>query len=92
MGPEEWKKLCDKVKSIEENYITSDHTVDMLTEQLVICVGESDESDDLTDVDFPESSEDEDFSMELGPSSSSSTIPSSTMIEGIMELEKSDSD
>ncbi|XP_045459312.1 uncharacterized protein LOC123669766 [Melitaea cinxia] len=92
MGPEEWKKLCDKVKSIEENYIKSDHTVDVLTEQLVICVGESDESDDLTDVDFPESSEDEDFNMEPGPRSSSSTIPSSTMIEGIMELEKSDSD
>lgn len=92
MGPEEWKKLCDKVKSIEESYIKSDHIVDVLTEELIIRVGESDESEDSTDVDFPESSEDEDFNMEPGPSSSSSTIPSSSMIEGIMELENSDSD
>ncbi|KAJ8728997.1 hypothetical protein PYW07_006693 [Mythimna separata] len=89
MGPEEWKKLCDKVKSIEESYIKSDHIVDVLTEELIIRVGESGESEDSTDVDFPESSEDEDFNMEPGPSS---TIPSSSMIEGIMELENSDSD
>lgn len=66
--------------------------MDVLTEELIIRLGESDESEDSTDVDFPESSEDEDFNMEPGPSSSSSTIPSSSMIEGIMELENSDSD
>ncbi|CAH2088453.1 unnamed protein product [Euphydryas editha] len=29
MAPEEWKKLYDKVKSIEENYIKNYHTVDV---------------------------------------------------------------
>lgn len=56
MGPNDWKKLCDEVKTIEEAYINSDHVIDQMTDELDVRVGDSDdnsssESDSSTDTD-----------------------------------------
>ncbi|XP_039746712.1 uncharacterized protein LOC120624314 [Pararge aegeria] len=49
MGAQEWGKICKKVKDIEEEYVKSDHVVDLLTEQFIIRVDDSSEDDDSDD-------------------------------------------
>lgn len=87
MGAEEWNKLCDKVKSVEDQYLKSDHVVDELTEEFIIRLGESDESEVSleSDSDLSESTEDE-----PGPSGIIAKSGPSSGIEGIMELDVSD--
>ena len=47
--PENWKKFCDHVLKIEEDYFESDRVVDMQTDSLIITDNHSDTSDDETD-------------------------------------------
>lgn len=83
MGATEWKKLCQKVKSIEEEYAESDHVVDLVTEQFIIRVEES--SDDSVSDDS--ASADDRSSPEPGPSSKR---PCQEHIEGVLPLSDSD--
>lgn len=49
MGANEWQKLCAKVMTVEEEYSRSDHTVDLITDNLIIRLGhDSDTSDSDT--------------------------------------------
>lgn len=83
MGATEWQKLCDKVKSIEDDYVKSDHIVDQLTDKIIIRVGEdsSSESDD--------SEMEDEVDATPGPSGEQRYGP---LIEGIGILSDSDSD
>lgn len=45
-----WIRCCNKVKSIEEKYLENEHFVDVITEDLIIHLGDdSDSSDTETD-------------------------------------------
>ncbi|XP_049869122.1 uncharacterized protein LOC126368921 [Pectinophora gossypiella] len=67
--PCDWKRLCDKVRAIEEAYIKSDHVIDEMTDELGIRSGDSDSSDSEAD-----SSTDTEGDV-APPSSSSGLIP-----------------
>lgn len=67
MGPSDWKKLCDKVRTIEEAYLKSDHVIDEMTEEFIIRVGDADSSDADSNSD---SSDVKDNVATPGPSSS----------------------
>lgn len=50
--PVEWKKRCDHVIKIEDNYLENEHFVDIQTEELIINLGEdSDSESDFSDSD-----------------------------------------
>ncbi|XP_072940847.1 uncharacterized protein [Epargyreus clarus] len=68
MGEPEWMELCAKVESIEDEYRTSDHVIDALTDEIIIRVSEN-ESESETEEET-ESSEDD---SEVEPCSSTST-------------------
>lgn len=89
MGPCEWKKLCDKIKSIEEAYIKSDHVIDEMTEEFIIHVGDFDSSDDENDSSTDSENETLAPSSSLGPSTSG-PIPLANYVEGVTPMSDSD--
>ncbi|XP_038207526.1 uncharacterized protein LOC119829196 [Zerene cesonia] len=80
MGPSEWERLCKKVKEIEDEYIKSDHVVDMVTDQFVIFADDESDSDDDDDDD-----EEDDETTEPTPGTSSAST-GFNLIEGISIL------
>ncbi|CAG4937001.1 unnamed protein product [Parnassius apollo] len=77
------KKVCDKVKTIEEAYVKSDHVIDKMTEEFIIRVGDSDSSD--SELDSSTNIEDE-----IATPGPSSGIPLGNYIEGVMPMSESD--
>lgn len=47
--PEDWKKRCEHVKKIEEDYLNREHVIDQATERFVIHVDDSSDSDSDND-------------------------------------------
>lgn len=85
MGPCDWKKLCDKVKAIEEAYVKSDHVIDNMTEEFIIRLGDSDSSDSELDSFTDILVEDE-----IATPGPSSGIPLENYVEGVMPMSDSD--
>ncbi|XP_046416169.1 uncharacterized protein LOC124177619 [Neodiprion fabricii] len=88
MGPSEWAKLCKKVKEIEDEYIKSDHVVDVVTEQFIIFADDDSESDSDDDDD---EIDDDDETTEPTPGTSSASAGFDIM-EGISILPVDDDD
>nr|XP_046471014.1 uncharacterized protein LOC124213606 [Neodiprion pinetum] len=88
MGPSEWAKLCKKVKEIEDEYIKSDHVVDVVTEQFIIFADDDSESDSDDDDD---EIDDDDETTKPTPGTSSASAGFDIM-EGISILPVDDDD
>lgn len=59
ISPQDWKKRCEHVKKIEEDYLNREHIVEEETERFVICVDASSDSEsDNTDNDSVSSEDD----------------------------------
>ncbi|GBP55377.1 hypothetical protein EVAR_31897_1 [Eumeta japonica] len=89
MDPSEWAKLCKKVKEIEDEYMKSDHVVDMVTDQFVIFADDESDSDDDDDDDDDDDEDNE--TTEPTPGTSSATADFDIM-EGISILPVDDDD
>jgi len=89
MGAWDWGKLCQKVKDIEEQYVKSDHVVDLVTEEFIIRVDGDSSEDSLGESDDDDAvSADDRSSPEPGPSVSKR--PCWDTIEGVRPLSDSD--
>lgn len=49
MSASVWENLCQKVKAIEADYIKSDHIVNLVSDQLIICTADDNDSEDYDD-------------------------------------------
>ena len=84
-----WQKLCKKVKDIEVQYATSDHVVDLVTEEFTIRVDEESSEDSIGESeDEDAASADDRRSPEPGPSTSKRLCRDT--IEGVNPFSNSD--
>lgn len=87
MGATQWETLCNKTKSVEEEYAKSDHIIDLMTEQFIIRVTDDSSDSEETDDDDCEMSDDNEVPLSscFHPRPSTSTSQEEFM-EGISPL------
>lgn len=94
MGYREWEILCKKVKEIEEEYAKRDHVVDLVTEELIICIDEDCSEDDTGNVDGSDDNSSPEPSTSKRPCTSlcgdSSIVKYDDLMEGVLPLSDSD--